>query len=103
MALRTTLLVAATAADFIQLEGRDLLRPMRVRNGALCCSRGQDDHWIILDQEIDVDHSGAAYVQVREECALKKEILMMRFSVNRPLTKEDLTAVGSALERNPGR
>jgi len=98
MTLRTTLLVAATAADSIQLDRRDVLRPLKIQDGALCCSRGQDDWWVIVDQEIDVDEFGTALVQVREEGAVTTEMLTIRFTKSRPLTEADLAAVRADLD-----
>jgi len=89
--IKTTLLAAVTAAHFLQLDDQDVLRPVKVRDGEIRCSRGQDDEWIIRDQEIEVDDLGSAQVQVREEWGGREETRTIRFMMSRPLAIHDLS------------
>lgn len=91
MTLKTTLFAAATAAHFLQLDDQDVLRPVKVRDGEMRCSRGQDDWWVIKDQKVEIDALGAAQVQVREECGSHEETRTIRFLMSRPLAVHDLS------------
>lgn len=93
MAFKTTLFAAATASHLVQLDARDVLRPVQIRNGEICCSRGQDDDWIVLDQEIDIDDAGTAQVDVRSAWGGGIETLKMCFMTARPLAADDLAKV----------
>lgn len=84
------MLAAATAANFLQLDGRDVLRPVKIRDGEIRCSLGQDDDWVIRDQEIEIDDLGSAQVQVRGEWGGREETRTIRFLMCRPLAMHDL-------------
>lgn len=94
MAFKTTLFAAATAAHFVQLDGRDVLRPVRVCSGELCCVLGQDDEWTIPDQEIEVDESGVAQVKVREYHGAPLMVRPVRFLTTQPRVASDMLAAG---------
>uniref|UniRef100_A0A6H1ZIM9 Uncharacterized protein n=1 Tax=viral metagenome TaxID=1070528 RepID=A0A6H1ZIM9_9ZZZZ len=96
---KTTLFEAANASHFIQLGGRDVIRPARIRNRELWVSCGQDDDWIVPDQQIEINDSGESQVQVRSAWGGGAEEQVMRFSVSRPINEGDLTVPGSVIEK----
>lgn len=91
MALQTTLFEAVKAANYLQFAGRNVIDSYLpyFDRGKLHLSLGQDDDWFLSDQQIKIDESGEAQVQL---CGWGDvvETKPMRFLMSRPLNGDDL-------------
>lgn len=89
MALEITLFHAVAIASHLRLDGQNVSRSMRLVNGELFCSIGQDDDWVLPDQIIAIDCDGDA--QVRARClGGSLELHTMKFLMCRPITAADI-------------